>query len=327
MKNIKRLAMVLLAVLLIAASATTALAASYVEATGTRVNVRSGPGSSYSDLYTMVKGEKLEYLGSAKDSSGATWYKIQYYSYGTGWVHSQYARIIEENSYVQASGGKTYLRTAPNLNGSILSTLQDGQKAEYLNQTSTDDRGVVWYRVSLDGEKGWVSSRYTKLVGASASNTTTLPEFNFGYGSVKITGGSVNVRKTPNLNGKYMGGVNKGDVLDYQGQSSTDDRGVIWYKVEYEGEDGWVSSRYSELTNSVSLPDFSFTTQYVKADDGNCNVRSTPNLNGTDLGTMKKGEKAEYLGSSSTDDRGVVWYKVSWNGKTGWVSSRYASIV
>ena len=41
---------------------------------------------------------------------------------------------------------------------------------------------------------------------------------------------------------------------------------------------------------------------------------------------MKKGQTASYLGSTKKDARGVAWYKVSFNGRTGWVSSRYGKL-
>ena len=41
---------------------------------------------------------------------------------------------------------------------------------------------------------------------------------------------------------------------------------------------------------------------------------------------MQKGESATYLGSYSTDERGVVWYQVRFEGQTGWVSSRYTTL-
>ena len=320
---IKRFALVLLtAALILSTFAGSALAVGYVEATGGRVNVRSGPGTGYKSLYTLVKGEKVEYLGSSTDNKGATWYKIQYYSYGTGWVHSQYAKYTSLFDYVEAYGGDVNVRTSPSLYASDLGTLKEGQMAAYLNQDSTDDRGVEWYKVSFNGSIGWVSSRYSRLVNSSAE------EFDPDYGDVKITGNSVNVRKTPSLNGKDMGTVTKDAYLDYLGKTSVDDRGVTWYQVEFKGQNGWVSSRYGEVvkSSSVTLPDFSFLTSYVEADGGDCNIRNAPELSGKALGTMKKGATATYLDDYSTDTRGWTWYKVNYNGIVGWVSSRYATL-
>ena len=245
MKRIALLALIL--ALLMAAIPATALAAGVLEATGARVNVRSGPGENYTDLYTLIRGETVEYTGeSAYDSRGVQWYKVQYYSYGPGWVSSRYSRVYGETtsagsgtttSYVQASGGDVNIRKTPSLLGMDLGTMREGQTAVYLNQSSTDDRGVVWYYVNFNGTVGWVSSRYATLYAGSISLTRY----------VTATNGDVNIRKTPSLLGADLGTLTEGNSAVYLGQSSTDDRGVVWYYVSYNGTVGWVSSRYSRL--------------------------------------------------------------------------------
>ena len=177
-RTMKRIGMLALVIaLLLAIVPASALAEAYLEATGERVNVRSGPGNSYTDLYTLVRGETVTYTGeSAYDSAGVKWYKVQYYSYGTGWVSSAYSTVygdpgsassgslpILSLSYVQAEGGDVNIRSTPSLTGRDLGTMFEGEVATYLNQSSTDDRGVVWYYVNYDGAIGWVSSRYSSL--------------------------------------------------------------------------------------------------------------------------------------------------------------------
>ena len=61
----------------------------------------------------------------------------------------------------------------------------------------------------------------------------------------------------------------------------------------------------------------------IGGDDGNSNVRTGPGLKYRSIGVLHKGEETKYLGKSSTDERGVVWYKIDWNGRAAWVSSRY----
>ena len=62
---------------------------------------------------------------------------------------------------------------------------------------------------------------------------------------------------------------------------------------------------------------------YIEGDDGKSNVRSGPGLKYKSLGVLHIGEDARFLGKTSTDDRGIPWYKISWNGREAWVSSRY----
>jgi len=66
--------------------------------------------------------------------------------------------------------GNVWLRTGPGLGYRKITALSKGTKLTYLGKTSVDDRGVKWYRVRHDGTKGWVSSRYSKLSGASSES-------------------------------------------------------------------------------------------------------------------------------------------------------------
>ena len=55
---------------------------------GTKVNVRSGPGTEYRSIALMRKGDELGYLGEKKkDKSGKTWLKVECIDM-TGWVRS-----------------------------------------------------------------------------------------------------------------------------------------------------------------------------------------------------------------------------------------------
>jgi len=65
----------------------------------------------------------------------------------------------------------------------------------------------------------------------------------------------------------------------------------------------------------------------VKAVSGDTYVRKHPDKDTADLGVLYQGDSLPYLEEKRWDDRDVVWYKVSYHGKSGWVSSRYTKIV
>ena len=64
---------------------------------------------------------------------------------------------------VYASGGSSYIRDQPSLNGRILGSLSRGNYARYCGESCYDYRGVRWDFVCSYGVYGWVSSRYTTL--------------------------------------------------------------------------------------------------------------------------------------------------------------------
>ena len=235
-RSIQRIvAAALTLVLLLMAGAALAEGA-YVEATG-NVYVRTGAGLSYSTLGTVDEGTRLTYLNESRnDERGVTWYKVSFDS-TTGWISSRYSKVKNYDRKVTATSGQTYIRSAGSLSADKLDVLHEGESGTYLNEDHVDERGVVWYRISFDGIKGWVSSKYTTL-----SSAVELPTL-----KVTATSGQTNVRTEPNLNGKILGVLREDKSLTYLNQSSTDDRGVVWYKVSFEGGSGWVSSKYTTL--------------------------------------------------------------------------------
>ena len=64
-------------------------------------------------------------------------------------------------------------------------------------------------------------------------------------------------------------------------------------------------------------------SRYIRGDDGKSHVRTGPGLDYKAIGVLHPGEEAKYLGKTATDSNGRVWYKIRWNGRDAWVSSRY----
>ncbi len=320
-----------------------ALASGYVRATGD-LNVRSSPSLSGKELGTIYSGSTASYLGSSSvDDRGVRWYKVSFKG-SSGWVSSRYCTLNDvsrDTSYIRATGDLN-VRSSPSLDGKEIGGISSGNTASYLGQSSVDDRGVRWYKISYKGGSGWVSSRYCTLVDGDYYGDDLYGDGGYGYttdeyvdrgydtyyysdsGYIRATG-DLNVRNAPNLDGRELGTIYSGGTASYLGIGSTDSRGVRWYKISYNGGSGWVSSRYCDLITGT-YRDYDYAPSYIKAVGGDLNVRSSPSLGGKLLGTIMQGNTASYLNASSTDSRGVVWYKISYKGSAGWVSSMYANL-
>ncbi len=136
---------------------------------------------------------------------------------------------------------------------------------------------------------------------------------------VKTTG-SVHIRKGPGLDYAKITTVSKGNSFLYKSEEE-DDRGVTWYKVDYNGKSAWISSKYSVTYSSSTASGKIYGV-------GKSNIRTKPSLNGKILGTFPKGAEGTHVDKkTSVDSRGVTWYKVKYNGMTGWVSSAYTTTV
>ena len=147
---------------------------------------------------------------------------------------------------------RAYIRSGPGLSYSEVSSIDKGKSVPYAGQTSTDNRGVKWYKVRIKSGYGWVSSNCARLSGTGSAAPKTSPNTTSGsIGTVMMTG-SANVRSGPGLGYSMLDSFSKGNSIPYVGQSSVDDRGVTWYKVKIKSGYGWVSSKYARLSGSSS---------------------------------------------------------------------------
>lgn len=69
--------------------------------------------------------------------------------------------------------GSVNMRSGPGLSYDVVTSFAKGKRLEYLGETSVDDRGVTWYKASSGKYTGWVSSKYTELVGEDAAPAAT----------------------------------------------------------------------------------------------------------------------------------------------------------
>ncbi len=136
--------------------------------------------------------------------------------------------------------GDEYVRNAPNKDASYITVLKKGATPQYLGVTRFDDRGVAWHYVSTPAGMGWISSKYCKNTLTDGLIPTTL------QGKV-VTTASVNIRKGPYLKSEALGSVKKNTEFTFLNEIDVDDRDVCWFKVKYNNNDAWVSSKYSKL--------------------------------------------------------------------------------
>ena len=220
--------------------------------------------------------------------------------------------------------GNVNLRKGPGLDYSTIRSISSGTRLEY-DKTSKDDRGVRWYHVSYKSRTGWISSKYAsekKPSGSSSSSSSS------SAGKVKTTA-SVNLRKGAGLDYSAIRTVPEGVSLSYD-KTARDDRGVTWYHVTYKKRTGWISSVYAKQGGSSSGKSSGSSSSGKSKSasgklvtTGSVHLRTGAGLDYNDLTSVPKGKTLSY-DELRKDDRGVIWCHVSYNGYTGWISTKYA---
>ncbi|MCJ7983931.1 SH3 domain-containing protein [Priestia sp. OVL9] len=157
-----------------------------------------------------------------------------------------------------------------------------------------------WYKINYNGRTGYVSSDYVQ-----ASGTTTPPAESTTY---TVTASTLNVRSGAGTSYASIGSVTKGQKLSVVSKSGS------WYKINYNGRTGYVSSDYVQASGTTTPPAES-TTYTVTA--STLNVRSGAGTSYASIGSVTKGQKLSVVSKSGS------WYKINYNGRTGYVSSDY----
>ena len=132
------------------------------------------------------------------------------------------------------TGSSLRLRSAPSTSASVVTTL-DKSVAVAILDDSTDG----WYKISYNGDTGYVSADYLTV---DQDNLFTT------YGRINTTG--VNVRSGASTDSSVLATIEEDAVVTVNGLEDG------WYDVTCEyGTEGYIRSDYVDLTESASSND------------------------------------------------------------------------
>ena len=205
--------------------------------TGNLVNIRSGPSTSNSVVGTRNKGDTLDVTGVSDN-----WYKVSL-SGSTGYIRSDYLRLGSgtgsssgsSTNVKEASGTGTInamtvrLRSGPSTSYSILGTYDKGT-----TMTVTGDAGD-WYKVSCNGTEGYVYKTYLTVGGSGSSSGSSVTDMSDTSATVIS---DVHFRKGPDTSYSSIQVLGAGTGVTITGQTDK------WYRVEYNGTEGYVFKTY-----------------------------------------------------------------------------------
>ena len=311
-KNGKRVAALLLALVLVLSVCPFAVHAEETEARTTEyVHLRSGPGTNYDSQGVLAEGTVL----TVTDTSNSEWYAVRTSGGTTGYIFSQYIAIGGSDS---GSAAKTteyvHLRSGPGTNYSSKGVIASGTAI-----TVTDTSNSEWYAVRLsNGTTGYMFSEYISMSGGSSSSgSDSVPSTEST--AAKVTE-YVNVRSGPGTNYTSKTVIASGTSITVTDRSNSE-----WYAVKLSnGMTGYIFSQYIQLSNDSSSDAGSVpstestpakTTEYV-------NVRSGPGTNYTSKTVIASGTSI-----TVTDRSNAEWYAVKLsNGMTGYIFSIYIEL-
>ena len=243
---------------------------------------------------------------------------------------------------VTTPSGSLNLRNGPSSSARVITTIPYGDMMIVVS------RGSTWCSVIYNGIAGFVMTKYLAFATQAqpvysvtqAPTATPQPTYEPMYSTstqamVTTTGGSLNLRETPDQKGRVI------STIPYGTWVTVTARGTSWCQITYNGMTGYVMSRY--LSFGVSIPTATPYTYYViptqaptalpintyvpsvsysqsawvSTPSGSLNLRESPDSGARVITTIPYGTQIIVL------SRGVVWCSVIYNGMQGYVMTSF----
>lgn len=219
------------------------------------------------------------------------------------------------------------MRTGAGTNNRIILTIPKGQQIIYVASSNG------WYQVSYGGKGGYVSSAFVNKSQVTAavpvSGSTSVGQ----KGQVRTTG-TLNFRTGPDKSYSKVGTLPRNTTVSYSEVKSG------WYLITYNGKTGFASGRYlsvvSQAAQAPSAPEVQVASPNAPAEPvetigetaavkryyttSALNMRTGPSTGYGIVQVLPNGAELTYHGQDG-------WYRVSYNGKTGYASNRFVRVV
>lgn len=275
------------------------------------LNIRNGAGTNYS-IYKKTTNNKLLTLSSTKKFTGTDcsngWYSLNLNTSKTKYICSNYTKNYNSNSNVIVTNKNGANVKTSTTTSSTLATIKYNEALTLYDTTkyTGNNCSAGYYKVYYRGYARYVCS--SDVLNTKYNATIT----NKNGVNMRTEAGS-NYTKITNL--KYNTYVSLVNSTKYKGTGCVDG----WYKIKLNEKTGYVCSTYLS-TSSLST--------YVTGIDS-LNVRSGTGTNYSTITTVTKNENLTLLSTTKYKGTGCSnngWYKISINGKTGYVCSNYTKL-
>ncbi|MFZ1401043.1 MAG: SH3 domain-containing protein [Candidatus Promineifilaceae bacterium] len=316
------------------ASAPTSSATALV-ATGA-LNVRSGPGVTYSVITAASQGQTVMLLGRNANSS---WAKIRLGNGSEGWVNVSLitpsvaigslpladSPAAPEPPVPVAPGAVLSLRSGPGFNYPATGSVYQGLQVNAVGRNAAN----TWLKVRLsDGQEGWIGAQYVQLTipvgnlpimdGSTPASSTATPAPVVNAATVST--GAANVRSGPGIGYGIVTMVNQGQTVSMLARNSISS----WVKIQVNSStQGWVNTEL--LTPSVAISSLPVENVPTLSTSGlvntaALNVRTGPGVTYGVTAVVYQDQGVALLGRNAD----TSWLKVRLNdGTVGWVNAAY----
>ena len=269
-------------------------------------------GAGYIDMtyVSLSSGSKTSGSGSSSSSSGSTGGVV-----ATGTVTSTVNLNVRKEPKVSV------------LN--LMGSLPTGTKLEFY-EISTHN-GASWGKIKYNGKDGWVCMTYVQITSGSSTTIGSSNTAAKANGTVTNCSVGVNVRDSSSVQGKLLStiAVNSRVAITKleNGWGFVDGKGWVYMQyvkldagAEEAIKNGGSSGSNNSNNSNNTIKTYTNVTVLGRVETGNTATiyPNTVKKPGTEQLTMVSGR--EFTITDRTIVNGVVWYKTTVGGYTGWVA-------
>ncbi len=221
----------------------------------------------------------------------------------TGYVYINNFTKVNEIKYETTSTAYYFTKAVTNLYATpdatkpVVTTVS-GDNGFASTQKATDLVGKIWYRINYNGQNLYVKSEDVTANSFTTFTTTNYKALNATYLYQSFGSASKQLTQIP-----------KDTVIPISKKIGN------WYSVSYNGVNGYVRAVDFGKSDVVTITNITDTT-YITTSE--LNLRQTYDASSTLLTVIPVN-----MVLIATDKTSNNWYKVSYNGKTGYVSGSY----
>ncbi|MGQ3738694.1 C40 family peptidase [Bacillus sp. Fil] len=288
------------------------------------LHVRAGSSTSHDVISRVYNGQSLNVIG---EENG--WFKINVNGQ-TGFVSGEFVSKNGTTNNNVSTGGNNKVtadvlrvRTAPNTSSSVSGRVYEGQTLNVIGQENG------WVKINHNGQVGYVSSEFVSGASSntgSTNNNNNQTNVQPASGNYTVNVSSLRVRTGPSTSHPTVGSVKQGQVVQVVGEVQD------WFKINYAGQTAYLSKDY--VTKGGSNENVTQGNNQEQNNNGTVQTGGTYVVNATSLrvrtgpaayhsviGGVLNGTTLNVVGSENG------WFKVNYQGKTGYVSSEFVKFV
>lgn len=217
------------------------------------------------------------------------------------------------------------VRSEPDAGATRLGSLERGTSVQVKGAVQVNGKNTGWYLIRYNGKDAYVSSQYVSKTKPEIKKEQTVKSLSFtGYATSKDP--DLNVRTEPDVSAKRLGSLGYGTAVEVTGVVQLDGKDAGWYQIKYDGKTAYAASAFISKTKpstvEVTVKDETFTGKVTAS---GLNVRAKPDAKADKLGAFSKGDSVSVTGIVQQGGKDTGWYRVTYKGKTGYVSAKYIS--